>query len=116
MSERKAPPLTGEFLRQAAANAVGTITAALILFLFGALLGVIDDVPFQAWATALVSLAALLAGFASFSLAHRRKRAVSDAERLQGMVTHLRNEKGDEAFAVGFRRVAREAAERREAS
>ena len=66
------PAWSGDFARQALANATGTLIAALTLFLFGVLFGAIDDVSTSAIVAASVTLASTVAAAVSAALVVRR--------------------------------------------
>src|SRR5687768_3488130 len=57
---RRPPAWAGEMARQALANALGTLIAALVLFLGGVILGAIPDVPTRAVLAASGALLSLL--------------------------------------------------------
>jgi hypothetical protein len=57
------PDWSGEFARQTAANALGTLIAALVIFLAGVILGVITDVPLRSVVAAASGLGTAILAF-----------------------------------------------------
>ncbi len=84
-----------DFAKQAAANAAGTLIAALILFLGGVIVGAIDDVPAETWLSAVALLISVLSLVAFASVRARRaeeRRREEIAEALRDPDPVVRSE------------------------
>jgi hypothetical protein len=91
---RQAPLWRSEFARQAAANAVGTLTAALMLLVVGVLLGAINHVPTRAVVAAITALVALVV------------MAVSTAMLVRLVARYVEKKRQYAAIARPFERVS----------
>jgi hypothetical protein len=74
------PPWLQDFVRQTLANALGTLIAALVLFLGAQLFGLLDDVPTSSTITAALALLGALAGLWAGSRTARYSLSVREAE------------------------------------
>jgi hypothetical protein len=115
-SRRHLPEWSGDFARQALANAVGTLMALLVVFLAGVVFGAIQDVPARSVIAAVVALAGVLvAAVATVKLAdayprYRRARKALDAvEAVQRPAERAERAYGrlDAEFEDGYALIAR---------
>lgn len=93
----KLPTRTGEWLFQATAQAVGTVLAAATLFVIGWAVGVIDDVPVRAWASALSLIVAsviLAVSVQALRTSRAEQRQAQAQSELDDILAELTSEEG----------------------